>query len=330
MDGASRFTMLRTVVFPLLVPGMVATAMFTFVSAWNEFFFALVLLQSPENFTLSRSLALFVGAEGQVPPRPARRRRGPRLDPQPDLLRHPAAPPHRRSAVRRRQGLTRSTRTTASATRTTRPTRTIERRTMNLRRIAAAGLTTVLAASLAACGGGGSGSARTPTPAPSPSSSSRWPSCRRRRRRPRRSSTTSTRPTRTSKVDLVQGELGQRPRPARHAVRRRHRAGHHPRRVGRHDRLRAGRLPRRPQRARWTRRSRATISPGVSTSVTVDGKVIAAPTVLQSYLVFANKKLLDEAGATMPDRADDDLGPVRGPRQAGRRPRPARRASAGA
>ena len=66
MDGASRFTMLRTVVFPLLVPGTVATAMFTFVSAWNEFFFALVLLQSPDNFTLSRSLALFVGAEGQV------------------------------------------------------------------------------------------------------------------------------------------------------------------------------------------------------------------------------------------------------------------------
>ena len=66
MDGASRFTMLRTVVFPLLVPGTVATAMFTFVSAWNEFFFALVLLQSPDNFTLSRALALFVGAEGQV------------------------------------------------------------------------------------------------------------------------------------------------------------------------------------------------------------------------------------------------------------------------
>ena len=66
MDGASRFTMLRLVVFPLLIPGTVATAMFTFVSAWNEFFFALVLLQSPENFTLSLTLALFVGAEGQV------------------------------------------------------------------------------------------------------------------------------------------------------------------------------------------------------------------------------------------------------------------------
>jgi multiple sugar transport system permease protein len=66
VDGATRFALLRTVVFPLLIPGTVATAMFTFVSAWNEFFFALVLLQSPDNFTLSRSLALFVGAEGQV------------------------------------------------------------------------------------------------------------------------------------------------------------------------------------------------------------------------------------------------------------------------
>ncbi|WP_152363711.1 carbohydrate ABC transporter permease [Microlunatus speluncae] len=66
VDGAGRFTMLRTVIFPLLAPGLVASAMFTFVSAWNEFFFALVLLQSPENFTLSRALALFVGAEGQV------------------------------------------------------------------------------------------------------------------------------------------------------------------------------------------------------------------------------------------------------------------------
>ncbi len=45
---------------------------------------------------------------------------------------------------------------------------------------------------------------------------------------------------------------------------------------------------------------KSAISPGVLDSVTVDGKVIAAPTVLQSYLVFANKKLLDQAGVTVP------------------------------
>jgi multiple sugar transport system permease protein len=66
VDGASRLTVLRTIVFPLLAPGVVATAMFSFVSSWNEFFFALVLLQSPENYTLPITLNMFVGGEGKV------------------------------------------------------------------------------------------------------------------------------------------------------------------------------------------------------------------------------------------------------------------------
>jgi multiple sugar transport system permease protein len=66
MDGASRLEVLRRIVFPLLMPGIVATAMFSFVSSWNEFFFALVLLQSPENYTLPITLKMFVGGEGKV------------------------------------------------------------------------------------------------------------------------------------------------------------------------------------------------------------------------------------------------------------------------
>jgi multiple sugar transport system permease protein len=66
MDGASRLEVLRRIVFPLLMPGIVATAMFAFVSSWNEFFFALVLLQSPENYTLPITLKMFVGGEGKV------------------------------------------------------------------------------------------------------------------------------------------------------------------------------------------------------------------------------------------------------------------------
>jgi multiple sugar transport system permease protein len=66
MDGASRLTVLRTIVFPLLAPGIAATAMFSFVSSWNEFFFALVLLQSPENYTLPITLKMFIGGEGKV------------------------------------------------------------------------------------------------------------------------------------------------------------------------------------------------------------------------------------------------------------------------
>jgi multiple sugar transport system substrate-binding protein len=36
-------------------------------------------------------------------------------------------------------------------------------------------------------------------------------------------------------------------------------------------------------------------------TVTVDDQVIAAPTLLQSYVVFANKKLLDDAGVEIPE-----------------------------
>ncbi|MER7011569.1 carbohydrate ABC transporter permease [Saccharopolyspora sp. NPDC000359] len=66
VDGAGRLTVLRSIVFPLLAPGIIATAMFSFVSSWNEFFFALVLLQSPENYTLPITLKMFIGGEGKV------------------------------------------------------------------------------------------------------------------------------------------------------------------------------------------------------------------------------------------------------------------------
>lgn len=66
MDGASSFQILRRIVFPLLLPGIIATALFTFLNSWNEFFFALVLIQSPENETLPLTLARFMGSEGQV------------------------------------------------------------------------------------------------------------------------------------------------------------------------------------------------------------------------------------------------------------------------
>ncbi|TCO40994.1 multiple sugar transport system permease protein [Kribbella antiqua] len=66
VDGAGRLRTIVSIVMPLLRPGLIATAMFTFISAWNEFFFALVLLQDPDLKTLPLVLARFVGAEGQV------------------------------------------------------------------------------------------------------------------------------------------------------------------------------------------------------------------------------------------------------------------------
>jgi multiple sugar transport system permease protein len=66
IDGATKVRVLVSIILPLLAPGLVATALFTFIGSWNEFFFALVLIQSPERETLPLTLARFVGSEGQV------------------------------------------------------------------------------------------------------------------------------------------------------------------------------------------------------------------------------------------------------------------------
>ncbi|MFI2380011.1 carbohydrate ABC transporter permease [Streptomyces sp. NPDC018964] len=64
VDGAGRLRILVSVTAPLLAPGIVATALFAFVTAWNEFFFALVLLKTPQKQTLPVVLTHFIGAEG--------------------------------------------------------------------------------------------------------------------------------------------------------------------------------------------------------------------------------------------------------------------------
>ncbi|BFO16572.1 carbohydrate ABC transporter permease [Streptomyces sp. KM77-8] len=66
VDGAGRLRTLVSVTAPLLAPGIVATALFAFVTAWNEFFFALVLLKTPEKQTLPVVLTHFIGA-GESP-----------------------------------------------------------------------------------------------------------------------------------------------------------------------------------------------------------------------------------------------------------------------
>jgi multiple sugar transport system permease protein len=64
VDGAGRLGVIVRVIVPLLAPGVVVTVMFAFITAWNEFFFALVLLSDPGRKTLPVTLAQFVGIEG--------------------------------------------------------------------------------------------------------------------------------------------------------------------------------------------------------------------------------------------------------------------------
>ena len=66
VDGATRFQILTGIIAPLLLPGIVVTTMFAFITAWNEFFLALVILESPDLTTLPLRLAQYVGIEGIV------------------------------------------------------------------------------------------------------------------------------------------------------------------------------------------------------------------------------------------------------------------------
>jgi len=66
LDGATRSQVIFRVLMPLLLPAIGASALFAFISAWNEFFFALVLLKSPDLATLQVELARYTGMEGQA------------------------------------------------------------------------------------------------------------------------------------------------------------------------------------------------------------------------------------------------------------------------
>jgi multiple sugar transport system permease protein len=66
VDGATRFQILTGIIAPLLLPGIVVSTLFAFITAWNEFFFALVILESPDLPTLPLRLAQYVGIEGVV------------------------------------------------------------------------------------------------------------------------------------------------------------------------------------------------------------------------------------------------------------------------
>jgi N,N'-diacetylchitobiose transport system permease protein len=64
VDGANRFQAFWHVVLPLLAPGLVATSIFAFITAWNEFLYAYVLMRDTANFTLPVWLATFRTAFG--------------------------------------------------------------------------------------------------------------------------------------------------------------------------------------------------------------------------------------------------------------------------
>lgn len=61
MDGCNKLQSLRFVMLPLLLPGIVATGVFTFIYTWNEFLLALMLTNQQSKFTLPVGLSFMMG-----------------------------------------------------------------------------------------------------------------------------------------------------------------------------------------------------------------------------------------------------------------------------
>jgi multiple sugar transport system permease protein len=65
VDGAGELRTLLRVIVPVGAPGIVAGALFAFLFAWNDFFFALTLTNTPNIEPMTLSLYLYVGTELQ-------------------------------------------------------------------------------------------------------------------------------------------------------------------------------------------------------------------------------------------------------------------------
>ena len=64
VDGASWSRMFWSVLLPLVAPGLVATSVFSFILAWNEFIFALTFMSDQDKYTVAVGLRRFFGQYG--------------------------------------------------------------------------------------------------------------------------------------------------------------------------------------------------------------------------------------------------------------------------
>ena len=66
VDGSSRLGAFVRILLPLVAPGLVATSVFAFITAWNEFIFAYVLLNDQSKQTATVWLSYFYGTSRNV------------------------------------------------------------------------------------------------------------------------------------------------------------------------------------------------------------------------------------------------------------------------
>ena len=63
IDGANKIQVFMQVVIPLVAPGIVATAIYTFINVWNEFLYSLILINNTSKMTVAVALRSLNGSE---------------------------------------------------------------------------------------------------------------------------------------------------------------------------------------------------------------------------------------------------------------------------
>lgn len=58
MDGATEWKIFYKIILPLVLPGIAAVAMLSFMYSWNEYTYSVILTRSPQNYTIPLSLAV--------------------------------------------------------------------------------------------------------------------------------------------------------------------------------------------------------------------------------------------------------------------------------
>jgi ABC transporter, permease protein len=63
IDGGNKIQVFMQVVIPLVAPGIVATAIYTFINVWNEFLYSLILINDTSKMTVAVALRSLNGSE---------------------------------------------------------------------------------------------------------------------------------------------------------------------------------------------------------------------------------------------------------------------------
>jgi trehalose/maltose transport system permease protein len=66
VDGVTPLQVFYKVLLPLIAPGLVTTGLLAFISAWNEYLYAISFIQTPDKYTVPLAITSFVGKTGSA------------------------------------------------------------------------------------------------------------------------------------------------------------------------------------------------------------------------------------------------------------------------